>query len=89
MITHAQSQFSAILSFKEATFPEWANLFSNKLLNLNHSLVIKGNKSKRIYKRMAAFYDESSPSSYVVKLWSKKFNWGRKTTEDDPHSRPL
>ena len=46
-------------------------------------LTKEGKKPKEIHERMNAVYGDISPSYYQVKFWSKQYNWGRVSIEDD------
>jgi hypothetical protein len=64
---------------------------SKKLLDLEQRSVVKfltkeGKKQKEILERMVVVYEESAPSYYKVKFWSKQFKWGRESIKDDPHT---
>ena len=57
---------------------------SKKLLDLEQRSVVKfltkeGKKPKEIFESMVVVYEESSPSYYKVKFWSKQFKWGKES----------
>ncbi|XP_045453311.1 protein GVQW3-like [Melitaea cinxia] len=49
-------------------------------------LVKKGKIAKEIFEETFSVYGESGPSSATVKRWTRLFQQGRETLEDDPRS---
>ncbi|XP_045458441.1 protein GVQW3-like [Melitaea cinxia] len=49
-------------------------------------LVKKGKTAKEIFEETSSVYGESGPSSATVKRWTRLFQQGRDTLEDDPRS---
>ncbi|XP_075984950.1 protein GVQW3-like [Anticarsia gemmatalis] len=61
------------------------------LTKLEHRAVIKflvkkGKSAKDIFEEMSTVYGESGPSSATVKRWTRLFQQGRETLEDDSRS---
>jgi hypothetical protein len=44
----------------------------------------EGNLLKNMHQRMIIMHGEGAPSYFTMKLWSKQFQCGRESRQDDP-----